>query len=179
MRTSATVAYSSGDNGHPCRTPVSKEKPGVEVVPCFTSQCELEYNEFNKLMALWGMPMWCNVAKRNSLEMDGNTDAKSSRMQAPSGCVSEVIMAAVSTWRRLVSMDLPRRNPCWRGKIQPARWVSHLLRAAEATMRLSQLTILSGRVLFGEYALVPSSAVVVRFLIGRQACCGYIGVRRW
>ena len=111
--------------------------------------------------------MCCNVAKRNSWEMDGNADAKSSRMQAPSGCVSEVIMAAVSTCRRLVSMDFPRRNPCRRAKIQPARWGSHLLRAAEATMRLSQLTILSGRVLFGEYALVPSSVVVVLF-VGRQ-----------
>ena len=85
-------------------------------------------------------------------------------------------MAAVSTCRRLVSIDLPRRNPCWRGKIQPARWVSHLLRAAEATMRLSQLTILSGGVLFGEYALVPSSVVVVLFCWEADKCAVVISV---
>ena len=48
-------------------------------------------------MALGGIPMCCKVAKRNSWEIDGKADAKSKRMHAPSGCVSEVIMAAVSS----------------------------------------------------------------------------------
>ena len=66
-------------------------------------------------------------------------------------------------------MDLPRRNPCCRGRIQSLRWPSHRLRAAEATMRLSQLTMLSGRVLLRVYALVPSAVDVVLFW-GRQTC---------
>ena len=64
-------------------------------------------------------------------------------------------------------MDLPRRKPCCRGRIQSLRWPSHRLRAAEATMRLSQFTMLSGRVLLTVYALIPSAVDVVLFL-GRQ-----------
>ena len=56
------------------------------------------------------------------------------------------------------------KKPCWRGRIQLVRCSSQRLRAALATMRLSQFTMLSGRVLLVVYASVPSLVVVVLFL---------------
>ena len=78
-----------------------------------------------------------------------------------------VIIMAVSKWMRFRRMERPGRNPCWRGRIQGARCCSQRLRAAEATMRWSQLTMLRGRVLLVVKALVPSAVAEVLFL-GRQ-----------
>ena len=99
--------------------------------------------------------------------MEGKAEAKSSKIQAPLSSVSEVIMEAVSKCSKLVSIDLPGRNPCCLGSIHWERCSSQRFLAAEATMRLSQFTMLSGRVLLRVYALVPVSVVVVDFF-GRQ-----------
>ena len=116
------------------------------------------------MSALSGSPMWRRTSKRKSCEIEGKADAKSSRMHAPAGCVSEVIMLAVSSCNRLRMIERLDKKPCWRGRIQLVRCSSQRLRAALATMRLSQFTMLSGRVLLVVYASVPSLVVVVLFL---------------
>ena len=64
-------------------------------------------------------------------------------------------MLAVSSCNRLRMIERLVKKPCWRGKIQLVRCSSQRLRAALATMRLSQFTMLSGRVLLVVYASVP------------------------
>ena len=63
-------------------------------------------------MALGGSPICFRVVNKKSCEMEGNAEAKSRRMQAPFFSVSEVIMEAVSRWRRFARMDRPGRKPC-------------------------------------------------------------------
>ena len=84
MSTSATVAYMSGDSGHPCRTPASKWNPSEVQFPWRIWQYDSLYSDCMVRIATCGIPIARNVVNMNSCEMLGNADAKSISMSAPS-----------------------------------------------------------------------------------------------
>ena len=100
-------------------------------------------------IALFGRPISRNVVNINSCDNEWKAEEKSINTQAPFSFCSEVIMLAVSISKRFAAMDLPGKKPCWRGKIHFSKCVSHLFRAALASRRLSEFTMLSGRVFGG------------------------------
>eukprot|EP00959_Pyramimonas_sp_CCMP1952_P176970 3698993-Pyramimonas_sp.AAC.1 len=94
---SAQMAYSRGDNGHPCRTPAVRGKPG-SVCPWLTIWHRLlSYRCFTKLRADSGNSRWRSMSCKYSCESDGNADAKSKSMMAPESDWSAVAMLAKST----------------------------------------------------------------------------------